>query len=73
MNKPLLQTTSSTLRYSHLILASITIIMIRSVLFFLISALLVNLSLAGTNAEGLAFLAAKETEEGVVKLPSGLL
>lgn len=47
--------------------------MIRSVLFFLISSLLVNLSLAGTNAEGLAFLASKEKEDGVVKLESGLL
>jgi len=47
--------------------------MIRTVLFFLISSLLVNLSLAGTNAEGLKFLAAKEKEEGVVKLESGLL
>lgn len=28
---------------------------------------------AGTNAEGVAFLAKKATEEGVVKLPSGLL
>jgi FKBP-type peptidyl-prolyl cis-trans isomerase FklB len=28
---------------------------------------------AGTGAEGLAFLAKKATEEGVVKLPSGLM
>ena len=47
--------------------------MIRSVLFLLISSLLVSLAAAGTNPEGLAFLAAKAAEEGVVKLPSGLL
>mmetsp|Transcript_105740 Transcript_105740/g.296071 ORF Transcript_105740/g.296071 Transcript_105740/m.296071 type:complete len:153 (+) Transcript_105740:103-561(+) len=39
-------------------------------LFFLISVVSVT---AGSNQEGLAFLAKKETEEGVVKLPSGLL
>jgi len=47
--------------------------MIRSIFFLLLSSLLVSLVAAGTNAEGLAFLAKKETEEGVVKLPSGLL
>lgn len=39
----------------------------------LVLALLLVAALAGTNQEGLDFLAAKEKEEGVVKLPSGLL
>lgn len=47
--------------------------MIRSVLFLLVSSLLVSLAAAGTTADGLAFLAKKEKEDGVVKLPSGLL
>jgi hypothetical protein len=47
--------------------------MFRSLLFFLISALLATLASAGTNAEGIAFLQAKEKEDGVTKLPSGLL
>jgi hypothetical protein len=41
--------------------------------FFLIVALIAAFTHAGTNEEGLKFLAAKEKEEGVVKLPSGLL
>ena len=44
---------------------------IRSLLIFL-AGLIATVS-AGTNQEGLAFLKAKETEEGVVKLESGLL
>ena len=47
-------------------------IMFRS-FFFLTIALIATLAQAGTNAEGLKFLAAKEKEDGVVKLPSGLL
>ena len=47
--------------------------MIRSVLVLLLSSLLVSLASAGTTAEGIAFLAKKEQEPGVVKLPSGLL
>ena len=39
-------------------------------LFFVIAIVSVA---AGTNKEGLAFLAKKEQEEGVVKLASGLL
>ena len=39
-------------------------------LFFVIAVVSVA---AGTNKEGLAFLAKKEMEAGVVKLPSGLL
>ena len=38
----------------------------------LLSILFVTI-LGGTNEEGLKFLAAKEKEDGVVKLPSGLL
>ncbi|GAX20640.1 FKBP-type peptidyl-prolyl cis-trans isomerase FklB [Fistulifera solaris] len=41
--------------------------------FFLVAALIAAFTHAGTNEEGLKFLAAKEKEEGVVKLPSGLL
>ena len=33
----------------------------------------INLCVAGTNEEGLAFLAKKKTEKDVVELPSGLL
>ena len=44
-------------------------ISLRSLIFLL----LVAVAAAGTNKEGLAFLAKKEQEEGVVKLPSGLL
>eukprot|EP00441_Pelagodinium_beii_P001293 CAMPEP_0197703286 /NCGR_PEP_ID=MMETSP1338-20131121/125361_1 /TAXON_ID=43686 ORGANISM="Pelagodinium beii, Strain RCC1491" /NCGR_SAMPLE_ID=MMETSP1338 /ASSEMBLY_ACC=CAM_ASM_000754 /LENGTH=298 /DNA_ID=CAMNT_0043287179 /DNA_START=68 /DNA_END=963 /DNA_ORIENTATION=- len=40
--------------------------------FFLALGVLVNVAFA-TNAQGTAFLAAKEKEEGVVKLPSGLM
>jgi FKBP-type peptidyl-prolyl cis-trans isomerase FklB len=40
--------------------------------FVLLLVALVS-ALAGTNEEGLKFLAAKEKEAGVVKLPSGLL
>lgn len=42
---------------------------------FLINLLLTHLTLirAGTNEEGLKFLAAKKAEPGVVSLPSGLL
>lgn len=39
-------------------------------LFFIVAVVSVA---AGTNQEGLAFLAKKENEEGVVKLASGLL
>jgi FKBP-type peptidyl-prolyl cis-trans isomerase len=39
-------------------------------LFFVIAVVSVA---AGSSSEGLAFLATKEAEEGVVKLPSGLL
>lgn len=42
-------------------------------LALLFLALLIANVHAGTNAEGLKYLAAKEKEEGVVKLPSGLL
>jgi FKBP-type peptidyl-prolyl cis-trans isomerase FklB len=42
-------------------------------LFGILLVLLFALVLGGTNQEGLAFLAVKEKEEGVVKLPSGLL
>jgi len=46
----------------------------RSILFtFLCLALSLYTALAGTNAEGLAYLEAKGKEEGVVTLPSGLL
>lgn len=41
--------------------------------FFVVIALIASLTQAGTNEEGLKFLAAKEKEDGVVKLPSGLL
>jgi FKBP-type peptidyl-prolyl cis-trans isomerase FklB len=45
-----------------------------SSLFFLLSLLLLVAStLAGTNPEGLKWLAVKEKEKGVIKLPSGLL
>ncbi|CAJ1940036.1 unnamed protein product [Cylindrotheca closterium] len=44
-------------------------ISLRSLIFLLLLAF----AAAGTNKEGLAFLAKKETEEGVVKLPSGLM
>mmetsp|Transcript_33998 Transcript_33998/g.48308 ORF Transcript_33998/g.48308 Transcript_33998/m.48308 type:complete len:106 (+) Transcript_33998:238-555(+) len=44
--------------------------MLRSLFVF---ALLLVSALAGTNSEGLAFLSVKEKEEGVVKLPSGLM
>jgi FKBP-type peptidyl-prolyl cis-trans isomerase FklB len=47
--------------------------MIRSVVLLLLLSVISALASAGTSAEGLAFLAAKEKEEGVVKLPSGLL
>ncbi|KAI2510817.1 FKBP-type peptidyl-prolyl cis-trans isomerase [Fragilaria crotonensis] len=40
---------------------------------FLLLLLVLVASHAATNEEGLKFLAAKEKEEGVVKLPSGLL
>jgi hypothetical protein len=40
---------------------------------FAVFALLLSLVSAGTNEEGLKFLAAKEKDEGVIKLPSGLL
>jgi FKBP-type peptidyl-prolyl cis-trans isomerase FklB len=40
---------------------------------FLFFAFFVASVAAGTNSEGLAFLAKKTTEEGVVTLPSGLL
>lgn len=49
----------------------ITMLSIRSLLIF-IAALIVTVS-AGTNQEGLAFLKAKEAEDGVVKLDSGML
>mmetsp|Transcript_11454 Transcript_11454/g.26556 ORF Transcript_11454/g.26556 Transcript_11454/m.26556 type:complete len:82 (+) Transcript_11454:97-342(+) len=49
---------------------SSTMLSFRSALIFL--ALLVAVS-AGTNKEGLAFLAKKSTESGVVKLESGLM
>eukprot|EP00980_Cylindrotheca_fusiformis_P027928 scaffold22568_cov125-Cylindrotheca_fusiformis.AAC.25 len=42
---------------------------LRSLIFFLIVAVVA----AGTNKEGLAFLAKKEKEDGVVKLSSGLM
>ena len=43
-------------------------------LFTLLCALLaISTTLAGTNQEGLDFLAAKGKEDGVVTLPSGLL
>ncbi|CAB9508394.1 FKBP-type 22 kDa peptidyl-prolyl cis-trans isomerase [Seminavis robusta] len=45
--------------------------MMRAVVLLL--SLLWGLAAAGTNPEGVAFLAAKEKEAGVVKLPSGLL
>lgn len=44
---------------------------IRSILFLLFLA--ITSVAAGTNAEGLAFLEKKKTEDGVVTLPSGLL
>jgi FKBP-type peptidyl-prolyl cis-trans isomerase FklB len=44
-------------------------ISLRSTIFLL----LVVLAAAGTNQEGLAFLAKKATEDGVVTLPSGLM
>ena len=47
--------------------------MISRSFFALFSAFLLAVVSAGTNEEGLAFLAKKATEEGVVKLPSGLL
>lgn len=50
-----------------------TIKMLTRSLFTLFAALLVSAVSAGTNAEGLAFLAAKGKEDGVVTLPSGLL
>ena len=40
---------------------------------FLLLLLVLVASHAATNEEGLKFLAAKEKEEGVIKLPSGLL
>merc|ERR1719223_926326 len=47
--------------------------MIKFILSFLLLLASIAPTLAGTNAEGLAFLEAKEKEEGVVKLESGLL
>jgi hypothetical protein len=47
--------------------------MVRSVVLLLLLSVLTGLASAGTSLEGLAFLAVKEKEEGVVKLPSGLL
>lgn len=49
--------------------------MISRVFFLALFGLLSALSpvLAGTSAEGLAYLAAKAKEEGVVTLPSGLM
>lgn len=44
--------------------------MIRTLFTF---ALLLATALAGTNEAGLKFLAAKEKEDGVVKLASGLM
>lgn len=41
--------------------------------FLLLVFLVATTVLAGTSEEGLKFLAQKATEEGVVKLPSGLL
>jgi len=46
----------------------------RSLLLFIVSAVsLIATAHAGTNPEGLTFLAKKESEDGVVKMPSGLL
>ena len=42
-------------------------------ILFITSQSLITPAFAGTDAEGLAFLANKEREAGVVKLPSGLL
>merc|ERR1719503_425863 len=47
--------------------------MIKFILSFLLLLASIAPTLAGTNAEGLAYLEAKEKEEGVVKLESGLL
>ena len=44
-----------------------------TLVFIILSLLLVSAVHAGTSEEGLKFLAAKKLEEGVVALPSGLL
>jgi Domain amino terminal to FKBP-type peptidyl-prolyl isomerase len=45
---------------------------IRSLILLFVGVLIATVS-AGTNQEGLDFLAKKATEEGVVKLDSGLM
>jgi len=45
----------------------------RLLLVALSTLLLASTALAGTSPEGVAFLAKKEAEDGVVKLTSGLM
>jgi FKBP-type peptidyl-prolyl cis-trans isomerase FklB len=55
--------------YSNNIFISFTMISLRSLIFFLIVAVVA----AGSNKEGLAFLLKKEKEDGVTKMSTGLI
>jgi FKBP-type peptidyl-prolyl cis-trans isomerase FklB len=57
----------------EVILQSQKLTMFRRILFFIAASLLLLTVFAGTNQEGLDFLASKAQEEGVVKRDSGLM